>query len=260
MIIWGVSPEIFSIGPFAVRWYGLLFASSFFTGFLIIQWIFKQEKKPEKDLDELLLYMIIGTLLGARLGHCIFYDPVYYFSSPVRILKVWEGGLASHGGAIGIFLALYIYSRRKPDQKYLWLLDRMAIVVALGGFFIRLGNLFNSEIVGKPAAVAWAFIFSRLDMIPRHPTPLYESSAYLIIFIVLIKIYLIKRNKIAPGLLLGTFLVNVFTFRFFVEFLKENQSGFEAGLPINMGQILSIPLILFGTIMLIRLRIGKSGN
>jgi len=139
-------------------------------------------------------------------------------------------------------------------------LDRMAIVVALGGFFIRLGNFFNSEIVGKPAAVAWAFIFSRLDMIPRHPTPLYESSAYLIIFIVLIKIYLIKRNKIAPGLLLGTFLVNVFTFRFFVEFLKENQSGFEAGLPINMGQILSIPLILFGTIMLIRLKIGKSGN
>tara|TARA_B100000315_G_scaffold36538_1_gene31219 strand:- start:7630 stop:8412 length:783 start_codon:yes stop_codon:yes gene_type:complete len=257
MIIWDVSPEIFSIGPFAVRWYGLLFASSFFIGFLIIQWVFKQENKPEKDLDELLFYMIIGTLLGARLGHCIFYDPVYYFSSPVRILKVWEGGLASHGGAIGIFFALYIYARRKPDQEYLWLLDRMAIVVALGGFFIRLGNLFNSEIVGKPASIAWAFIFTRVDMIPRHPTQLYEASAYLIIFIMLIKIYLIKRNKITPGLLIGTFFVNVFTFRFFVEFLKENQSGFEASMPINMGQILSIPLILAGIVMLVRLKTNK---
>ncbi len=258
MIIWDVSPEIFSIGPFAVRWYGLLFASSFLMGFFIIQWVFKQENKPEKDLDELLFYMIIGTLLGARLGHCIFYDPVYYFSSPVRILKVWEGGLASHGGAIGIFLALYIYARRKPDQEYLWLLDRIAIIVALSGFFIRLGNLFNSEIIGKPASVAWAFIFTRVDMIPRHPSQLYESLAYLLIFFLLIKIYLIKQDKTTPGLLLGTFLVNVFTFRFFVEFLKENQSGFEAGMPINMGQILSIPLILFGIIILIRLKASRS--
>ncbi len=258
MIIWDVSPEIFSIGPFAVRWYGLLFASSFLMGFFIIQWVFKQENKPEKDLDELLFYMIIGTLLGARLGHCIFYAPVYYFSSPVRILKVWEGGLASHGGAIGIFLALYIYARRKPDQEYLWLLDRIAIIVALSGFFIRLGNLFNSEIIGKPASVAWAFIFTRVDMIPRHPSQLYESLAYLLIFFLLIKIYLIKQDKTTPGLLLGTFLVNVFTFRFFVEFLKENQSGFEAGMPINMGQILSIPLILFGIIILIRLKASRS--
>ena len=258
MIIWDVSPEIFSIGPFAVRWYGLLFASSFLMGFFIIQWVFKQENKPEKDLDELLFYMIIGTLLGARLGHCIFYDPVYYFSSPVRILKVWEGGLASHGGAIGIFLALYIYARRKPDQEYLWLLDRIAIIVALSGFFIRLGNLFNSEIIGKPASVAWAFIFTRVDMIPRHPSQLYESLAYLLIFFLLIKIYLIKQDKTTPGLLLGTFLVNVFTFRFFVEFLKENQSGFEAAMPINMGQILSIPLILAGIVMMIRLKASGS--
>lgn len=258
MIIWNVNLEIFSIGPFAVRWYGLLFASSFLAGFFIIQWIFKQENQPEKDIDELLFYIIIGTVLGARLGHCIFYDPVYYFSSPIRILKVWEGGLASHGGAIGIFFALYLYARKKPDQKYIWLLDRIAIVVALGGFFIRIGNLFNSEILGKPTTAAWAFIFARVDMTPRHPTQLYEAFAYLLIFILLIKIYLVKRNKTMPGLLLGTFLVNVFTFRFFVEFLKENQSGFEAGMPINMGQILSIPLILVGIVLLARLKKTKT--
>ena len=257
-MIWDISPEIFSIGPFVVRWYGLLFASSFLSGFLIIQWVFRQEKKPEKDLDELLFYMMIGTVLGARLGHCIFYDPVYYFSSPVRILKVWEGGLASHGGAMGIFLALYLYARKKPDQKYLWLLDRMAIVVALSGFFIRLGNLFNSEIVGKPAAVAWAFIFTRVDMVPRHPAQLYESFVYLIIFILLIKIYLMKRAETSPGFLLGIFLVFVFTFRFLIEFLKENQSGFEAAMPINMGQILSVPLILVGIVMLIKLKSGRA--
>lgn len=255
---WNVGPEIFSIGPVAVRWYGLLFASSFLAGFLIIRRVFILESKPEEDLDQLLLYTMIGTVLGARLGHCIFYDPVYYFSSPIRILKVWEGGLASHGGAIGIFLSLYLYSRKKPDQPYLWVLDRMAIAVALGGSFIRLGNLFNSEILGKKASVAWAFIFPRVDLVPRHPTQLYESIAYLVIFIMLYKIYLIKKDKTAPGLLLGVFLINVFTFRFFVEFLKENQSGFEAGMPINMGQVLSIPLVLLGITMLVRLKTGKT--
>lgn len=255
MINWNVQPEIFSFGPFAVRWYGLLFASSFIAGFLIIRWVFRQEDKPEKDIDELLLYMIIGTVLGARLGHSVFYDPVYYFSNPLRILKIWEGGLASHGAAIGIFIALYFYSRKKPDQEYLWLLDRIAIAVPLAGFFIRAGNLFNSEIIGKPTDVAWAFIFARIDMLPRHPTQLYESFAYLLIFILLIKIYTVHRSKTAPGILAGAFLVNVFTFRFFIEFLKENQSGFEAGMPINMGQILSIPLILLGIVMLMRLRI-----
>lgn len=258
MIVWNVSPEIFSVGPVAVRWYGLLFASSFLAGFLIIRWVFRQENKPEKDLDELLFYMIIATVLGARLGHCIFYDPVYYFSNPLRILKIWEGGLASHGAAIAIFIALYLYARKKPDQKYLWLLDRIAIVVALSGFFIRLGNLFNSEIIGKPTTAAWAFIFSRIDMIPRHPTQLYESFAYLLIFIMLMKIYLANRNKTAPGLLISTFMVSVFTVRFFIEFLKENQSDFEAAMPINMGQILSIPLMLAGIIMLMRLRTKKA--
>lgn len=254
MIIWDISPEIFSVGPVVVRWYGLLFASSFFFGFLIIRWIFRQENKPEKDLDELLFYMVIGTIIGARLGHCIFYDPVYYFSKPVRILKIWEGGLASHGAAAAVFIALYLYARKKPDQTYLWVLDRVAIAVPLGGALIRLGNLFNSEIIGKPATVEWAFIFSRIDMIPRHPTQLYESFAYLLIFIMLINIYLANRDKTAPGLLISTFMVSVFTVRFFIEFLKENQSDFEAAMPINMGQILSIPLILIGIIMLIKLK------
>jgi prolipoprotein diacylglyceryl transferase len=159
---------------------------------------------------------------------------------------------------MGIFLALYLYSRKKPGQEYLWLLDRIAIVAVLGGFFIRLGNLFNSEIVGKPATVAWAIIFTRIDIIPRHPTQLYEAFAYLIIFIMLIKIYLIKRDKTSPGFLLGMFLVNVFTFRFFVEFLKENQSNFESNMPINMGQLLSIPLIIAGIVFLARVKLHRN--
>lgn len=258
MINWDISPEIISFGPFAVRWYGLLFASSFIAGFLILRWIFRQENKPDSDLDELLLYMIIGTVVGARLGHILFYDPVYYFSDPIRILKIWEGGLASHGAAICIFIAVYLYARKKPDQKYIWLLDRVAIVVPLCGFFIRLGNLFNSEIIGKPTNVAWAFIFRRIDLLPRHPAQLYESIAYLAIFILMMKIYLTYRDKTAPGLLVGVFLVNVFTFRFVIEFLKENQSNFEAGMPINMGQILSIPLIIAGIMLLIRVKTNKS--
>lgn len=254
MINWNIYPDIFSIGPFSVRWYGLLFATSFLTGFLIIRWVFRLENKPEKDLDELLLHMVLGTVIGARLGHCLFYDLSYYSSNPIRILKIWEGGLASHGAALGIFLALYLYSRKKPDQKFLWLMDRVAIVIPLSGFFIRIGNLFNSEIIGKPTTVAWAFVFQRIDTIPRHPTQLYESFAYLLIFFFLIKTYLHQRDKTRHGLLAGLFLVSAFTCRFFIEFLKENQSYFEDAMPINMGQILSIPLILLGLTLLVRLK------
>ena len=257
MINWNVPPEIVSFGPIEVRWYGILFATSFFLGFLIIGWIFKIEKKSAKDLDELFFFMIVGTVIGARLGHTIFYDPIYYFSNPIRILKIWEGGLASHGAAIGIFAALFYYSRKKSDQRYLWLLDRMAIIIPLSGFFIRIGNLFNSEIIGKPTAVPWAFIFSRIDNLPRHPTQLYESIGYLLIFIALFKIYRINQEKTTPGIILGTFLISAFSFRFLIEFLKESQSDFEKGMIINMGQILSLPLILLGLIIIIRLKANK---
>jgi phosphatidylglycerol---prolipoprotein diacylglyceryl transferase len=251
-IEWSISPEIFHIGPISVRWYGFLFAMAFVAGYFIMTWVFKKEKRPQPDLEQLSVYMIFGTVIGARLGHCLFYNPVYYLSNPIEILKVWEGGLASHGAAIGILVAVYLFSKKKKNYSFLWIIDRIVIVVALAGTFIRLGNLFNSEIIGKPADVAWAFIFTSVDDLPRHPTQLYESIAYLIIFLILIFIYYKGFEKNRSGLLFGLFLLLVFTFRFFVEFLKENQSAFEKGMVLDMGQLLSIPFIIAGIIFIIK--------
>ncbi len=159
-VIWDVSPEIFSVGWLTVRWYGLLFASGFLIGQWIVARIFKIEEKPEKDLEALMIYMVLSTIIGARLGHCLFYQPDYFLSRPIEILYVWEGGLASHGAAIGILIALYLYARPRKDQSFFWVVDRIVIVVALGGCFIRLGNLMNSEIIGKPADIPTAFVFA----------------------------------------------------------------------------------------------------
>jgi prolipoprotein diacylglyceryl transferase len=246
MIHWNVDPEIVRIGFFSLRYYSLLFMLSFLIGIYIMRWIFKQENKNPDDVDSLLIYTLFGTIIGARLGHCLFYDPVYYLSDPIRILKVWEGGLASHGAAIGILYAIYLYTKKHKDQPYLWLMDRVVITVALAAFFIRLGNLFNSEIIGKPADVPWAFVFDRVDNVPRHPSQLYEAFAYLIIFIVIFNIYKKYKANLPQGLIFGYFLIGIFGFRIFVEFYKENQSAFEAGMILDMGQILSIPLVLAG--------------
>ena len=251
-IEWSVNPEIFHLGPIHVRWYGLLFASAFVAGYAILTWVFKKEGKKQEDLEQLAVYMIFGTVIGARLGHCLFYNPEFYLTHPLEILKVWEGGLASHGAAIGILIALYIFSKKKKSYTMLWTLDRIVIVVALGGSFIRLGNLFNSEIIGKPTDVPWAFIFTSVDNVPRHPTQIYESLAYLIVFLILIFIYAKGFEKNRSGLLFGLFLVLVFTFRFFVEFLKEDQSSFEAGMALNMGQLLSIPFVIAGIVFIVR--------
>lgn len=251
-IEWSVSPEIFHLGPVSVRWYGFLFAMAFVAGYFIMTWVFKKEGRLRTDLEQLSVYMIFGTVIGARLGHCLFYNPGYYLSNPVEILKVWEGGLASHGAAIGIVIALYLFSNKKKKYPMLWILDRIVIVVALAGTFIRLGNLFNSEIIGRPADVSWAFIFTAVDDIPRHPAQLYESIAYFIVFLILLFIYYkgIEKNK--SGLMSGLFLILMFTFRFFVEFLKENQSGFEDAMALNMGQLLSIPFVIAGIIFIIK--------
>ena len=251
-IEWSVNPEIFHLGPIHVRWYGLLFASAFVAGYVIFTWVFKKEGKPQEDLEQLAVYMIFGTVIGARLGHCLFYNPEFYLTHPLEILKVWEGGLASHGAAIGILVALYLFSKKKKSYTMLWTLDRIVIVVALGGSFIRLGNLFNSEIIGKPTDVPWAFIFTSVDNVPRHPTQIYESLAYLIVFLILIFIYAKGFEKNRSGLLFGLFLVLVFTFRFFVEFLKEDQSSFEAGMALNMGQLLSIPFVIAGIVFIVK--------
>lgn len=249
-IYWDVSPIIFKVGPFAPRWYGLLFAVSFLLGYYIVRWMYRQEGKPQRDLDRLLLYMLAGTVIGARLGHVLFYDPGYYFGHPLEILKVWQGGLASHGGALGILAALYLYARRHPKEPYLWLLDRIAVPVALAGFFIRFGNLFNSEIIGVPTQAPWAFIFARADLVPRHPAQLYEAIGYGLIFVMLFALYRKQGTRLPRGFLLGLFLMSVFTFRFFVEFVKVRQAAFGEALPLSMGQLLSIPMILAGAALL----------
>lgn len=254
VLVWSVDPEIFRIGGFALRWYGVLFATAFLAGYEIMRRIYRAEGKPEDELDTLLIYMMLGTVLGARLGHVLIYDPAYYFAHPLQILAVWEGGLASHGGAVGIFVALWLYTRRRPDQPYLWLLDRLSIPTALGGFCIRTGNLFNSEILGNPSDVPWAVVFARVDVIPRHPVQVYEALAYLAIFGLLAAVYRHTRRATPEGRLLGIFLIAVFGVRFLLEFLKTPQAAWEAGFAITVGQWLSLPLVAAGFWLLARTR------
>lgn len=258
-ITWNVSDEIFRfdlpvLGSVALRWYGLLFASGFVLGQIILTRIYRAEKVADKWVDVITLYMIVGTVVGARLGHCLFYEPEVYLRDPIRILKIWEGGLASHGATIGILLALYLYSR-KFKFDYLWVLDRIVIVVALGGALIRTGNLMNSEIVGKATDLPWGFIFVRnqeFAQVPRHPAQLYEAISSFLIFLGLLFLWSRRKELTPRGRIFGLFVVILFTLRFLYEFLKEAQVGFEESMALNMGQILSIPLILAGLYILIR--------
>jgi prolipoprotein diacylglyceryl transferase len=251
-IWWDVSPEILKLGPFSLRWYGLLFALGFVLSYFILNKVYAIDKKPQADLEQLSIYVILGTVIGARLGHCLFYDPSYYLSNPIEILKVWHGGLASHGAAIGIITSIYLTTKKQKDKSMLWILDRVVIVVALAGALIRLGNLFNSEIIGKATDVPWAFIFARIDEVPRHPAQLYESLFYLITFVALYFTYMKTQKKFNQGFLFGLAIVMIFGFRFFVEFIKENQSAFEQGLTLNMGQLLSIPFVLAGLYFMLK--------
>ena len=246
VIPWNVNPEIFRIGTFAVRWYGLLFASSFLFGYVIMNRIFKNENLEEAVLDKLTIYMAIGVIVGARLGHCLFYEPSYYFHHPLEIIFIWHGGLASHGAAIGILTAVWLFSK-KEKKDYFWVLDRIAIVVALSGFLIRMGNLMNSEIYGIETTVPWGFVFLRNhEVAPKHPTQIYEGLAYLAIFILLFRLYWSKKGEHYQGLLISLAITLIFISRFFIEFLKEDQVAFEATMKLNMGQLLSIPFILLG--------------
>ena len=246
VIPWDVNPEIFRIGSFAVRWYGLLFASSFLFGYVIMNRIFKNENLGEAVLDRLTIYMAIGVIIGARLGHCLFYEPGYYLHHPLEIILIYKGGLASHGAAIGILTAVWLFAR-KEKKDYLWVLDRIAIVVALSGFLIRMGNLMNSEIYGIETTVPWGFVFLRNhEVAPKHPTQIYEGLAYLMIFFLLFRIYWSKKGEHYQGLLISLATTLIFIARFFIEFLKEDQVAFEATMKLNMGQLLSIPFILLG--------------
>jgi len=259
-ITWDVSPEIFRLGPLPIRWYSLGWLLAFGVGFYIVRYMYRREGKPEADLESILLYMILGAIIGARLGHCFFYRPDYYLANPLEIIAFWKGfrGLASHGGALGILVSLYLYSRRHPDQPYLWLLDRVAVPTALGGFFIRMGNLMNSEILGLPSDAPWAMIFTRVDAVPRHPAQLYEALSYLLIFFLLLSIYRRKGAQVSRGFLIGAFFATVFGARFLIEFVKERHAAFEAGLPLSMGQILSIPMVALGLALMISA--GRSGT
>lgn len=261
-IHWNANPEIFRIGSFAVHWYGLLFALGFYAGYLILTRIFRKEGASQDDLDRLTLYMVVGTVVGARFGHILFYDPGYYFSQPAEILKIWEGGLASHGAALGILLAILIYARNTAGQSFLWVIDRISLVVALAGAFIRTGNLMNSEIVGKPAEVPWAFVFERLPeaATPRHPVQIYEALAYLVIFGVLLWLYRRYDGKFAGGLLFGWFLVLVFAVRFLLEYFKAAQAAFREDLMMNMGQLLSLPFVLAGAALLVWIQMQSAGT
>ncbi len=251
-IIWDVNPDMFVI-PYIdhpVRWYGLSWALGFILSNLIMNFIYKKEGRSITEIDTLTMYLVISTIIGARLGHCLFYDPVYYLHNPLRLLAVWEGGLASHGGGIGIFIATYLFAR-KTNVAYLWILDRLTIVTALTGCCIRLGNLMNSEMVGLPTDLPWAFVFTAVDDLPRHPAQLYEAIYCLILFVVLFWVWNNYRSKIKNGFLFSWFLIILFTLRFIDEFFKINQEAFEDDMILNMGQILSIPFVLAGIIILV---------
>lgn len=375
-IVWDPNPEIFSIGSWEMRWYGLLWAVGFLIGQQVMFYIYRKENKPERDVEALTIIMVIATILGARLGHVLFYEPDKYLSNPVSILKIWEGGLASHGAAIGILIAIWVYvnyviridfgtfevkKRKRPGQNYLWVVDRLVIVVALIGGLIRLGNFVNSEIVGIESNSSYGVVFARdaeqilklysqgaveeidaakvdtgagprsespvladvsqagsaaenpvklevsfvrgvseedarniiendftrafrqsdrlqedlrlpegglnytlkqnrgivtaeilAEGIPRHPAQLYEAVSSLLIFVALFLLWKRRKEKTPPGMIFGIFLIVLFGLRFLYEFLKENQVDFEDELTLNMGQILSIPLVLAGVIILIR--------
>lgn len=254
-IYWDISPVLFSIGSFELRYYTLCFLLAFVMSYIIMLRIFKKENKSQELLDQLSIYIFVGTLLGARLGHCLFYEFDYYKDHLLEMILPFRQingewtltgfhGLASHGGAIGILTGLYLFCR-KTKTNFIWLADRLVIVVAIAGAFVRFGNFFNSEIIGLPSDLPWAVIFAHIDEIPRHPAQLYEAFSYLLICLILWNIY--NRSKtLKPGFLFGIFFIMLFGVRFLVEFLKENQEAFEDTMSYNMGQLLSLPFVAIG--------------
>ena len=259
-IIWDINPDIVNIPVInhPLRWYGLLFAFGFLLSQQVMYFIYKRDGRATNEVDTLTVYMVVGTIVGARLGHVLFYDPAYYFQHPLKILATWEGGLASHGGAIGILVAIYLFSR-KTNVAYLWILDRIVIVVALTGCMIRLGNLMNSEMIGLPTSLPWGFVFTRMDNIPRHPAQLYEALYCFFLFVLLFWIWHQYKDRLKNGFLFGWFLIILFSLRFVDEFFKISQEPFEDGLILNMGQLLSIPFVL-GGIGILLLPVRKKRN
>lgn len=255
-VIWDLDPVLLKLGPLEIRFYSLLFVAGLYPlGFWIVKQFYKREGAPLDLLEPLLYALFIGTLVGARLGHCLFYDPWYYLAQPVEILKVWEGGLASHGGAIGCVIAIYWYAKKygkKVGFDFWWVVDRVVIATCFAGCLIRLGNLCNSEIYGNPTNLPWGFVFVlRGETLPKHPTQLYEALSYFILGISLLLLYYKRLDKLYRGEIFGIFFMVLFGMRFLIEFVKEPQEAFEQGMVLNMGQWLSVPFILAGLVILI---------
>lgn len=257
-ITWNVSPEIFT-WPVTVRWYGLMFAIGFWLGYNIVSNMYKREGAPESWMGLLLLWVAAGTVIGARLGHVFLYEWDYYSQHPIEILYTWKGGLASHGGAIGVIVAVLCYSYFTTKRSPLWTFDRLVVAIALVGAMIRFGNLMNSEIFGHATTLPWGFMFVRSYEWHKfyfgqacHPTQIYESLCYLALFGLLMWMYWRRNCGERPGLIFGTFLVGTFLSRFFIEFIKNDQEAFEADMVLNMGQLLSIPFVLAGVFLIVR--------
>ena len=256
-ITWAANPDIIS-SPITVRWYGLMFAIGFIIGYEIVARIFKHEGAPERWLGILLIYVVIATIVGARLGHVFFYEWDVYSQNPIRILYIWEGGLASHGGTIAIIIAIILYSIFVTKRSPLWTFDRLVIAIALVGGLIRLGNLFNSEIFGTATTLPWGFMFVRsrewhmlYEGQAVHPTQIYEALCYFALFGLLMWMYWKKNAEERPGLIFGVFMIGIFLPRFLIEFIKNDQVAREATMSLNIGQQLGIPFILLGVGLII---------
>lgn len=259
-IIWNPNLEILHIGNLTIRWYSTCWLIGLLLAYFMVKWLYKDQKVKDEYFEPLFMYCFLGILIGARLGHCLFYQPEYFLSSWTHVIEMflpihqtadhtWKftgyEGLASHGGTIGLIIALYLYYRK--TKMNLWhVLDDIAIATPITACFIRLGNLMNSEIIGTPTQVPWAFIFERVDMTPRHPGQLYEAIAYFVFFFVILHFYKRTNIKVGTGFYFGLCLTLIFTFRFFIEYTKDIQVDFESGMIFNMGQLLSIPFIIIG--------------
>jgi phosphatidylglycerol:prolipoprotein diacylglycerol transferase len=249
-LVWDIDPEIFSLGPFQPRWYGLFFALGFFLGHEIMAQFYRREERNLKNLSDLFLYLLLGTMIGARLAHVFFYQPGYYLEHPWEIPMIWQGGLASHGGFAGVMISVYLYLKKYRDMTFIELADRLAIPSLLAATLIRIGNFFNSEILGTPSNLPWAIVFARVDTMARHPAMLYEAVAYFLVFCALYAAYWKTTIIHFPGRVFGTTLATCFLARFMIEFVKENQAPFENDLLLNMGQLLSVPFIVAGVCLI----------
>lgn len=244
MLVWDGDPVAFTLGPLVMRWYGLLFAGGFVLGYFMMTYMFKRARYNTDDLDRLLCYVFAGTIIGARLGHCLIYEPDFYLAHPLEILKIWNGGLASHGGTVGVVLAFFIFIRRSRKYRFFEIADMISVPIALVCTFIRLGNFMNSEILGKPTNSAFGIVFARIgENFARYPAMLFEAASYFVTFVVLSVLYF-KWKRRPEGFLLGLLLFMIYTARFLIEPFKEEQADYSTGIALNVGQLLSIPFIL----------------